>query len=98
MHSYLIPLKELFEQNANPSQAVPMKKYMRDQFEYLGIQTPKNVALQKEFYAEQGLPEIADLDLILRDLWTLPHASFSILLWACWAGSINKSPRNLSKR
>ena len=79
MHSYLIPLKKLFEQNANPSQAVPMKKYMRDQFEYLGIQTPKNVALQKEFYAEHGLPEIADLDPILRDLWALPQREFQYI-------------------
>jgi len=76
MHPYLAPLKELFEQNANPNQAVPMKKYMRDQFEYLGIQTPKSVALQKEFYAEYGLPEIADLDPILRDLWMLPQREF----------------------
>jgi len=76
MHPYVIPLKTLFEQNANPNQAVPMKKYMRDQFEYLGIQTPKSVALQKEFYAEHGLPEITDLDLILRDLWMLPQREF----------------------
>ena len=53
-----------------------MKKYMRDQFEYLGIKTPQRAALQKEFYAEYGLPEIADLDVILRDLWSLPQREF----------------------
>ncbi|HXQ35604.1 MAG TPA: DNA alkylation repair protein, partial [Anaerolineales bacterium] len=68
MHPYIFPLKELFEQNANPSQAAPMRKYMRDQFEYLGIKTPQSAALQKEFYAEQGLPDITELDAILRDL------------------------------
>jgi len=79
MHSYLISLKELFEQNVNPAQAVPMKKYMRGQFEYLGIQTPKNIVLQKEFYAEHGSPEIADLDSILRDLWALPQREFQYI-------------------
>lgn len=34
MHSYVKALKTLFEQNADPSQAPGMKKYMRDQFEY----------------------------------------------------------------
>ncbi len=76
MHPYILPLKTLFEKNADPVQAVAMKKYMRDQFEYLGIQTPKSKTLQKEFYSKQGLPEIADLDPILRDLWALPQREF----------------------
>ena len=76
MHPYIQPLVTLFEQNADPAQAAPMKKYMRDQFEYLGIKTPQSVALQKEFYSPNGLPEIADLDPILRDLWALPQREF----------------------
>jgi 3-methyladenine DNA glycosylase AlkD len=76
MHPYIQMLVSLFEQNANPAQAVPVKKYMRDQFEYLGIKTPQSLALQKEFYSRKGLPEIADLDIILRDLWALPEREF----------------------
>ena len=76
MHPYILPLQALFEQNADPVQAAPMKKYMRDQFEYLGIKTPKNTALQKEFYAQYGLPDLSELDQILRDLWALPQREF----------------------
>jgi 3-methyladenine DNA glycosylase AlkD len=76
MHPYVASLKTLFEQNANPSQAAPMKKYMRDQFEYLGIKTPKNVALQKEFFEEHGFPKLSELELVLRDLWSLPQREF----------------------
>ena len=76
MHPYTASLKTLFEQNADPVQAAPMKKYMRDQFEYLGIKTPQNPALQKAFYKEQGLPELSELDEILRDLWSLPEREF----------------------
>lgn len=76
MHPYIIPLKALFEQNADPSQVAPMKKYMRDQFEYLGIKTPQNKALLKQFLSEYGLPSINDLDIILRDLWALPQREF----------------------
>ena len=76
MHPYVTSLKTLFEKNADPVQAVPMKKYMRDHFEYLGLKTPKNVALQKEFYEEHGLPSLAELDPILRDLWSLPQREF----------------------
>jgi 3-methyladenine DNA glycosylase AlkD len=76
MHPYVASLKALFEQNADPVQAAPMKKYMRDQFEYLGIKTPKNTGLQKEFYTAYGLPQPSELDPILRDLWSLPEREF----------------------
>ena len=76
MHPYLVPLKSLFEQNADPTQAEPMKKYMRDQFEYLGIKSPNMGELLKQFYNDHGLPDITDLDPIVRDLWSLPQREF----------------------
>jgi 3-methyladenine DNA glycosylase AlkD len=76
MHPYVTSLKTLFEQNANPSQAAPMKKYMRDQFEYLGIKSPQFKELMKKFFAENGLPPVSDLDIILRELWSLPQREF----------------------
>ena len=79
MHPYVVSLKTLFEQNANPSQAAPMKKYMRDQFEYLGIKTPQASVLQKEFIHEHGLPPFVKLDVIARELWELPQREFQYL-------------------
>ena len=76
MHPYTLALKTLFEQNANPAQAGPMKKYMRDQFEYLGIKSPQNAALMKEFINEYGLPPLEKLDVIARELWSLPQREF----------------------
>ena len=76
MHPYVASLKALFEQHADPVQALPMKKYMRDQFEYLGIKTPENVALQKEFFGKYGFPPLSQLDTVLRDLWALPQREF----------------------
>ncbi len=76
MHPYVTSLKTLYQQNADPVQAVPMKKYMRDQFEYLGIKMPGNLALQKGFFAEHGRPPLSELDPILRDLWSLPQREF----------------------
>ena len=76
MHPYVLSLKKLYEQNANPAQAVAMKKYMRDQFEYLGIKSPQSAALIKEFIKKHGLPPLAQLDEISRDLWSLPQREF----------------------
>ena len=76
MHPYAASLKTLFEKNANPAQAGPLKKYMRDQFEYLGIKTPQNVALQKAFFEEHGFPELSKLEIVLRDLWSLSQREY----------------------
>lgn len=71
MHNYLYPLQQLFEQNANPDNAGPMKKYLRDQFDFLGLKSPQRRLLFRQFVAEHGLPQIADLEMILLDLWQL---------------------------
>ena len=76
MHPYNLSLKTLFEQNANPAQAGPMKKYMRDQFEYLGIKSPQASVLLREHINEYGLPPLDQLDIILRELWSLPQREF----------------------
>ncbi len=76
LHPYLLPLQTLFEQHANPAEAIPMAAYMRNQFTYLGIKTPQSTALQKQFYAQHGLPALADLAPILRALWNLPPREY----------------------
>src|SRR5262245_63582997 len=97
MNTYTIALKNLFEQNADPAQAAPMKKYLRDQFEYLGIKAPKSIALQKEFYAEHGMPEVTELDSILRDLWSLPQREFQYVGLGLLDKTEKKLPANFIK-
>ncbi|MFZ0545545.1 MAG: DNA alkylation repair protein [Candidatus Promineifilaceae bacterium] len=76
MHAYLIPLTEIFQQHADPETAEPMKQYMRNKFEFLGIKSPQRRALQKTFIAEHGLPPMDDLDEIIRQLWDLPEREY----------------------
>lgn len=76
MQPYLIPLIALYELHADPAQAAPMKKYMRDQFEYLGIKSPQFKVLMKEHIAQHGLPPAEELDFIARELWGLPYREF----------------------
>jgi 3-methyladenine DNA glycosylase AlkD len=76
MHTYLTPFVSLFAQNADPSQAVPMKKYMRDQFQYLGIKSPQFKLLMKQLLDKNGLPPVTELDSIARDLWSLPEREY----------------------
>ncbi len=76
MHPYARQIKALFSAHADPKRAGPMKRYMRDQFEYLGLKGPKMGELLRQHIAEHGLPDLADLDTILRDLWALPQREY----------------------
>ncbi len=76
MHSYVKSIQARFAAHADPAQAGPMKRYMRDQFEYLGIKSPQFKELIKTHLAEHGLPPVAELDAIVRDLWVLPKREY----------------------
>jgi 3-methyladenine DNA glycosylase AlkD len=79
MYPYVASLKSLLEQNRNPTIAAPMKKYMRDQFEYLGIKSPQLKTLFRETIQEQGLPPLQEVDGIVHELWALPQREYQYL-------------------
>ena len=51
---YLGKLLVLFDQHADEGNAVPMKKYMREQFDYYGVKAPLRKSLVKEFVKKHG--------------------------------------------
>jgi len=76
MNTYTAGLETLFRSYADPSAAAPMKAYMRNQFEYLGIKTPQQRALLRVFIGEHGLPPLDELEGVLLALWALPEREF----------------------
>lgn len=79
VHPYTEAIQSLFRSHADPVAAVPMKRYMRDQFEYLGLKNQVVAALRKEHIDQHGLPVLSDLDTILRELWALPEREFQYI-------------------
>ncbi len=92
MHSYARQIKALFSAHADPKQAAPMKRYMRDQFEYLGLKGPKLGELLRQHITEHGLPDLADLDGILRDLWALPQREYQYAATSILSRCENRLP------
>jgi 3-methyladenine DNA glycosylase AlkD len=79
MHPYVASVKSLLAQNANPTQAAPMKKYMRDQFEYMGIKSPQLKVLFRQITKERGLPAADELDDVIQELWDFPPREYQYL-------------------
>ncbi|MCD4772692.1 MAG: DNA alkylation repair protein [Bacteroidales bacterium] len=73
MMKYLNKLIDIFEKNANLEKAVPMKKYMKDKFEYFGIMSENRRKLIKIFISENGIPEKENLKKIIHQCWECPQ-------------------------
>lgn len=73
---YLQPLIQLLQANADAAKAAKMAAYMRDQFPFLGIQTPLRKELFKTFLAEHGLPPLEMTEEVSWALWQLPEREY----------------------
>ncbi len=67
---------QLFRENKDPSIAIGMKKYMRDQFPFLGIKSPLRSMTIKELWRDYPLRNRSELLDFVEGCWTLPEREF----------------------
>src|SRR6188508_1282112 len=68
MHLYLKNLQKELLKHGNPENAVPMKKYMRDQFEFFGLKSDDRREVFKMYMNSKPLPEDLELRTIVEEL------------------------------
>jgi 3-methyladenine DNA glycosylase AlkD len=73
MSDYLQPLIDSMAAAADAENAAQMAAYLRDQFPFYGIKSPQRREILRAFLKEYGLPAVADLPQVTRDLWDLPQ-------------------------
>ena len=76
MSVYVDALVETFLPHANWQTAQPMKAYMRNQFDFLGIKSPQQRELLRQFISDYGLPPLQILSNVLLELWGLPEREY----------------------
>jgi 3-methyladenine DNA glycosylase AlkD len=84
MTTYTEGLRELLLKHRNEKDARQMEKYMRDQFEYIGLRAPAMKSLFKEYIDNHGMPKREELQEVILELWGYPErelqmAALSIL-------------------
>lgn len=79
MHDWSIEVKQALEPLKNSDNATFMKAYMRDQYEFYGIQSgPRRDAL-KVLFSKQHLPSLDELAAIVDELWALPQREYQLV-------------------
>ncbi len=73
---YLSLLEDLYLKNADPAKAIPMKKYMKERFEFFGITSVPRKDIYREFFKEKGLPDNKEISNIIKELWEKPQREY----------------------
>ncbi len=73
MEKYTINLLNGLNQLADKKNAIAMSKYMRNQFDFLGIKTPERRAFLKKYIDQEGLPHEGIFHAVTNELWTQPY-------------------------
>lgn len=66
-------IQALFTRNADLANAAGMKAYMKNRFEFYGIQSVKRRELQRPFLLKASLPEKWEAFELIREFWELPQ-------------------------
>lgn len=90
---YLIPLIELFQKNADADLARQMKKYMRGQYEYFGIASPKRRELYRIHWQKQGVIPEDRIKEIVQWCWAAPQREFQYFAIETLAKMVKKADR-----
>jgi 3-methyladenine DNA glycosylase AlkD len=71
--NYLLPLEKSFVASANQAEAMKMKKYMKDLFDFYGIKSPIRKELYKTHKQKSGLIPSDQKTEIVRWCWNAPQ-------------------------
>ncbi len=66
---YLEKIEEQLQKYRNPNNAIAMKKYMKNRFEFLGIKTPERRLALRQVIRENGYPNKTNLIVLSNELW-----------------------------
>ena len=73
---YLQPLELAYLQHADADIAGPMKKYMKDRYEYFGIKSPLRKEIYREHKLNYGLIPQEEKEKIIKWCWQQPQREY----------------------
>jgi 3-methyladenine DNA glycosylase AlkD len=76
METYIGDLSEKMEIAVNPVKAIGAKQYMKNQFEFLGVDSSTRRKILSEFLKEKGIPVISKLSEFCFLLWDKPEREY----------------------
>lgn len=76
------PIEKLvkdYRENANTSLTKDMERYMKNQFQFLGLKSPQRRELNAAFLRENGKPNLNEITEITQLLWSLKEREYQYM-------------------
>ncbi len=70
---YIHSLTDYFSKYENPENSIPMKRYMKNRFEFYGMKSPERKIITRDFIKNHGRPSGLDVSDFLQKLWGQPY-------------------------
>jgi len=93
MNDYIQKVIFDFRKQTNPDNALYMKAYMKNKFDFLGIKSPDRRLISKTSLSKDSLPSFEHIWPIIYTFWDLPEREFQYFgmeLIAKYKKSVNK--------
>ncbi|GGE62734.1 DNA alkylation repair protein [Priestia taiwanensis] len=90
MQHYTEKLQKYVEQYRNEENAIPMAKYMKNHFSFLGIRTPERNMLLRTFIKDYGVPSLD----IIEEIWNLEEREYQYIALALMEKHVKKADEN----
>lgn len=94
---YVEQVKACYYKNGSSINAIHMKHYMRDLFEFVGIQTPVRRKISAPFLKKDKLPPLSELEVIIQEFWNLEGREFQYFAQELAMKYINEIPEDFIK-
>jgi len=92
LSNYTQQVLEVFKLHEDPSLAISMSKYMRNKFEYFGINSPTRKEISKPLLAHTFIPEADKIPGIIMELWNQPQRELQYFALELLQKYAKKSP------
>ena len=94
MKDFIRQIQTELEKHRDPQRAVYMKAYMKDQYEYLGINAPARRTLTRPFLTKDSRPPVEHLWPVVRQFWELPEREYQYFAMELIARYYNKAEKD----
>ena len=93
--SYLQPLEIAFKKHADTGNAAPMKRYMKDRYDYFGIKSPLRKEIYREHKQKHGLMSLAETEEIVKWCWQQPQREYQYFAMEFLGKAMKKADKDI---
>ncbi|MCR2043458.1 DNA alkylation repair protein [Anaerosalibacter massiliensis] len=76
INQYIDEIIGIFKENSNKDNIKQMEKYMKNNFQFLGIKAPQRRKISRVFLRKDNRPRYDQIEIVVKKLWELPEREY----------------------